>query len=352
MITAKQRIENDGFLPEWDFCDERGKVCLLDGLKAESATTIERQKLFGLGFSDFSRHGCFNPSVCQTSETDIQVIFRCEPSQATWSGYFMTDKGVPAISTGKIENGVVNLEIPKPINSGMPLSTRPEDWRLFRHNGKTFSNFSNYFYYNKGYPMKQAMCRVGVAELTDRLFFIGEMFGTEKIKIGREEKNWMFVSNGENLFCVQRIEPFTVAKVGRRWGLYDAKIHDIELPRLGKRFIASSTNPIDYQSANLGHVWLMFVHQYLSPHGRGTRNRTYYQHALAICPYRQKPIAFTPYPLIGGGDNCTGRHDGVVYTAGLAQDDENIFAFTGVGDESSEVYKINKQIIEENFCSI
>ena len=299
MITATQRINEDGFLTEWDFADERGKVYILDGLKAQSGVKVERQKLFGIGCADFAKEGIFNPSVVQTGANEIKAIFRCEPSQATWSGYFMTDKGIPAISDGSIVDGKVELEIPRPIESGMPMSTRPEDWRLFKHQDKIYSNFSNYFYFNQGFPMKRAMCRVGVAELRDRLFFIREMEGTHKVKIGREEKNWMFVSNDDDLFCIQRIEPFTIARVGRRWGLYDAEISDIKLPRLGNRFVSSSTNPIEYESQEFGTAWLMFVHQYLSPHGRGTRNRTYYQHALLICPHRLRPIAWTPYPLFG-----------------------------------------------------
>lgn len=355
MQTAIKILREDNLGQQFVAMDELGKINLLNGLKLEAQLDLPKERVWALGVSKEAAQGIFNPS-CVATEDGLRIIYRCEPSEATWRGYFMKDKGVPCVGTATIEDGRLVPEMPEPYYSGMPKACRPEDWRVFEHAGQHYTNFTNYYYYNEGWPMKTPHCRTAVGRLgEDRIEFLKEMDGSRAgIKMGREEKNWVFFSEGGQLYCIYSLCPYRIAKVGKMWGLYDLEERPDRLPRLGNRYIANSTNPIKVPLRPYGDVWLMFCHQFYTPYGKGTRNRTYYQHAVAICPERLRPIAWTPYPVVGGGIDCDGRHNGVLYTSGLHYDKETetLLLLSGEADSNTVVQYLPMSKLEETIYEL
>lgn len=349
MIGAFGQLEEWGLGGSWCTTTEIEKVKIMDELRIDLQpnSKIKKIPLFQKGSFEFTEHGIFNPSVIAEGQK-LTMIFRTEPSQATWSGYFLTDKGVPQIAEGRITRKGLELENPKPIESGMPLACRPEDWRIFRHKSRNYTNFTNYFYLNKGFPQKTTQSRTALGILHPRsIRFIREMSASKLgYKSRREEKNWVFFSNKSKLWCIYSMEPFTIFECDDLGHVIKASKSLKRFPRLGWRFLANSTNPIKCVLPKFGEVFLMFCHQYLTPNGKGSRNRTYYQHAVIFSVDDHTPLAWTPAPVTGGGVSTTGRHDGVVYFSGAFSWDHHIYATSGEGDSHSAIYQIpHKELV-------
>lgn len=328
---------------QFDRADEPERVAIMNGLKLEiQPDKVLKTLLYEAGIFPHTKHGIINPSCVLTNGNNLKVIYRTEPSEATWTGYLMTDKGVPQIASGRISRKGIILTDPKPIESGMPLSCRPEDWRLFSHNNRTYVNFTNYFYYDRGWPQKTARCVTALGVLVEgRIQFVREVSCNHlNIPMKKEEKNWVFFSHNDLLYCLYSCEPWIVFRCDDTGKPHEIISADITLPRLGNKFIANSTNPILVNIPKLGSVFLMFVHQYMTPKGKGSRNRTYYQHILLIDPDTMLPIAWTPYPIVGGGMGTKGRHDGVIYISGAFTWDNKLYALAGEGDTSCVMFEL------------
>ncbi len=323
--------------------DERGRCTFMDGYKLEAIPEkVTKTLLYEAGIFPYTEHGIINPSCAQTARNKYKIIFRTEPTESTWMGHLLQDKGVPQVSDAKITKKGIQLKDPKPIESGMIMSCRPEDWRLFNHNGKIYCNFTNYFYYNKGWPQKVARCTTSLGVLTDtRIQFVRECTCEHlNVKMQNEEKNWVFFSHNDQLWCIYSIEPWIVFRCDNTGLPHEIMSQELTLPRLGNRYIANSTNPIPVHIPNLGDVFLMFVHQYFTPNGKGSRNRTYYQHVLIIDPEKMAPIAWTPFPIVGGGQSTVGRHDGVVYISGAFIFNQKLYALAGEGDTNCVMFEL------------
>lgn len=329
--------------------DERGKISILNGLKLESSKEVTRKRIFSQGDIPEAKQGIFNPSAVFDGSRG-KAVFRCEPSAATWRGYWIENKGVPAVADFTVGESGLNFEVPRPISSGMPLASRPEDWRIFRHLGQDYVSFTNYFYYNKGYPQATVQCRTALGRIEgDKIRFLREMDATNKgVAMNREEKNWTFFSYNGELFCIYSIEPFIVFRCTNDGEIIETSIRQTDLPRFGNRYIAQSCNPILLNIPELGgDVFAMFVHQFYSPHGRGTRNRTYYQHLFIFCPREMRPLAWSCLPIVGGGLDIEGRHNGVAYVSGMFEHNGTIYATAGEGDAHSVVYSlVNRDLMQ------
>jgi len=316
-----------------------------------STANISKRPLIKAGAVPHSEEGIFNPSVCATGN-EATLIFRAEPTNNTWKGHFLEEKAVPMIATGFVNNDSISLHSePHPIESGMPMACRPEDWRIFRHRQKTYVNFTNYFYFNNGWPQKIARSRTALGTLEEgRISYIREMDASDHLEMGREEKNWCFFSEEDELFCVYSIEPFVVLHCDALGKVLNKKETFKGLPRRNHKFVANSTNPILVNLDGYGEVYLMFVHQFCTPLGK-SRNRVYYQHALLFSKYGHEPVAFTPKPITGGG-SAEGRHDGVVYFSGALETEDNILVTAGEGDSHSSCYCIPKTDLIKNLQAI
>lgn len=319
---------------------ERDRVEVLNELKLSARVNIPRRVLYKRDCIPAAAHGIINPGVTVAPNGEIKMILRLEPNASTWGGHFLQDKAVPHVVT--LDQQLRPTSDLKPIVSGMPSPCRPEDWRLFSYNGEVFSNFTNYFYYNPGFPQKRVCCRTTLARLHPRrLGLLAELdaapFG---LRMNKEEKNWIFYDNANELVAVYSVDPFTLFFFDDLGQLIRKQSFDVPFRRLGNRYLANSTNAVRANLPGFGEVWVFFVHQFHEPKGKGTRNRTYFQHAVVCDLYSYKPIAWTPFPVLGGGIAGQGRHDGVLYTSAILARGGNLYAFTGEGDSHSVVYTI------------
>jgi predicted GH43/DUF377 family glycosyl hydrolase len=343
-------------MKNWDLLTQKEKCAVMDGLVVSRQSLSRINKKILLRAEDpaieSSKHGVFNPTCCYHNGM-VHSLIRSEPNDKTWQGHFLADKAVPLYAESEIRNKTIQLDGIRAIETGMPAACRPEDWRLFSHNGTLYTNFTNYFYYNKGYPQKQTMSRTALGMVSDDgIIFLRELDASSQLEMQREEKNWVFFSENRELFCVYSVEPFVVLNCDSTGRVKRAMTQNIKLPRLGNRYIANSTNPILVKLAGMGSVYLMFVHQYFTPIGDGQRNRTYYQHALIFSQNDHRPIAWTPKPIAGGGSHLEGRHNGVVYFSGALEDKNDILVMEGEGDSHSSQYTIPKQEIIDNLQAI
>ena len=320
-------------------------------LEGSSLSRIQKKTILAQGDVPKSEYGVFNPSICAISEYEALAIFRAEPADTTWKGHFLEDKAVPLLAKVSTLRGDLSLEDIRPIEAGMPRSCRPEDWRLFRHRDKTYVNFTNYYYFNKGWQQTTARSQTALGTIEDdRIAYIRDMDASDHLDMGREEKNWCFFSENDELFCVYSVEPFIVFHCDSTGRILGKRESPVGLPRLHHGFMANSTNPIEVSLGKYGQCYLMFTHQFCTPLGK-VRNRTYYQHALVFEKFSHTPLAFTPMPIAGGG-NAKGRHDGVVYFSGALEAGDNIIVVAGEGDSHSAQYIIPKQEILNNLQAL
>lgn len=343
-------------MKNWDSLDQAGKVAVMDSmvLSRQSLSRINKKTLLRAQDPriESSAYGIFNPSCCM-HDGMVHSIIRAEPNEKTWKGHFLEHKAVPMFAESEVRNKTIQFDGLRAIESGMPMSCRPEDWRLFSHKGTLYTNFTNYFYFNKGWPQKKAMSRTALGMVSDDgIIFLREMDASSHIDMNKEEKNWVFFSENRELFCVYSVEPFVVFHCDSTGRVTRSMTHNVKLPRLGNRYISNSTNPILINLAGIGKVYLMFVHQFFTPLGEGERNRTYYQHALLFSQNDHRPFAWTPKPLAGGGSHLQGRHNGVVYFSGALEDGNDILVLAGEGDSHTTQYTIPKEEIINNLQAI
>lgn len=327
------------------------KINCMNNLKLSNCTSVLNKEIFHPGSHPNATCCIINPGSIYDKDK-LKVIYRGERTDASFGGYLMTDKAYPLVGDGVFKGSDVMFKDPKLFDSGMPASCRAEDWRLFKHKDKIYTNFSNYYYLDRGFPQKTVRCSMGVGLLLEkRIQFVRES-DPAKVNIPTQklEKNWAFFSHAGNMFAVYSIEPWIVLKFDDSASPIDFKKKDIHIDRLGDSYLACSTNPIEVELKSIGPVYLMFLHQYFYPsEDYGSRKRTYYQHLLAISKKDLTPIAWTPRPVIGGGISSPGKWSGVVYISSCFTKGRKLHALAGEGDSYCSHYIFDLDQLEEHF---
>ena len=330
------------------------KISLLNNLKISSSINVERKDILYPGDHPHGTSCIINPgSIFENDE--VKILYRGERTDASFGGYLMTDKAYPLLGKAKIKENYIHFNDPEMIDSGMPKSCRAEDWRIFRHKDHLYTNFSNYYYLDRGFPQKTVRCSMGLGVLLDkRIQFVRESDATRVgIPEQKLEKNWAFFSHKDNMFAVYSVEPWLLLKFDDSGSPIDIKKKDLKIDRLGDSYMACSTNPISVDLKSLGQVYLMFVHQYFYPtEDYGSRKRTYYQHIVIFSKKDLMPIAWTPRPVVGGGISSPGKWDGVLYISSCFVDGRNLYALAGEGDTSCSCYKFDLDDLEEYLCKL
>ena len=332
------------------------KIKTFDHFKNSNEIGIEEFKIFEPGDQGFGICSIINPGCVKTKD-GIKFIFRGEDTNASFNGYLMTEKAKSLISDGYIndQNEIIFNELYR-FDNNMPAACRPEDWRLFRHNGKIYSNYSNYYYLDRGWPQKTVRCSMGLSILLNkRMQFLREC-DPSRIGMGESilEKNWAFLSHNGRIKAVYCCEPWIVITFDDSGNPLFYNRKDFKIPRLGNQYLACSTNPIEINFKKLGSCYLMFVHQYLYPDNlsKGSRKRTYYQHALVLDKKTLNPKAWTPKAVLGGGVSTPGKFSGVLYVSSIVSKGEYLYAIAGIGDSSSSYFKMRLEDIEKNLYSL
>jgi len=333
------------------------KVKTLDHFKNSNDMDIHEFNIFQPGDQGLGHSSIINPGSIKNEDNTIDLLFRGEDTDASFSGYLMTDKASSLKCTGTINNNnEIEFSKLKKFDNGMPAACRPEDWRMFRHKDRVYSNFSNYYYLDRGWPQKTVRCSMGLSLiLGKRMQFLREC-DQSRIGLGESklEKNWAFFSHNGKLKAVYCCEPWVVIEFDDSGNAISYERTNFKIKRLGNSYMACSTNPIEINIQSLGSVYLMFLHQYFYPNAslQGSRNRTYYQHALIINKDTLKPIAWTPKPILGGGISTPGQFSGVLYTSSCVAHEEYIYAFTGIGDSSSSYFRFKIEDLEKNLYTL
>lgn len=333
--------------------DESAIIRKLNAEKLNAACTWH-DRIFDADEIPFGRHGVFNPS-CVIDGDDVLVIGRAEHSEATWHGRFICDKATPFLTRMQVEgNSFRFTQYPKPITSGMPSPVRAEDWRLFKYQGETWTNFTSYFFYNDGWPQKDVKSRTCLGKLDgEHVRFIKEM--EIPGHMNDEEKNWNFFEHKGQMKFIFSIEPFRIFTCDTEGTIIDEQIHPIDIKRRSPKFLANSTNPILVNMPKYGELYMMLYHYFIDPLAGvgGTRNRTYYQFILLFDKEDLHPIAHTYRPVLAGGMGLTeGRHDNVLYASGCFQKGDDLYVLAGEGDTHSRIYRLSLPVISENLTDL
>lgn len=335
------------------FSEESALIRKLNAEKFNKSVVFNK-RIFDIDQASFGTHGIFNPS-CVYDGKEVTVIARAESSEATWHGRFITDKATPCISKMKVAtNRVTFSSMHQPLSTGMPSPCRPEDWRLFTYKGETWTNFTNYFFYNDGWPQRDVKSRTCLGKIDgNHIRFIKEM--EINGPMNNEEKNWVFFEHDGKMKFIYSIEPWQVYTCDDNGNVIDGISMPLNVPRRAPKFLANSTNPILVKTQKWGEVYLMFYHYFVDPLANmgGTRNRTYYQFILIFDKTTLKPIAHTYRPVMGGGMGVTeGRHDNVIYTSGAFARGKSLYALCGEGDTFSQLYRLSMPTIEEGLVEL
>jgi predicted GH43/DUF377 family glycosyl hydrolase len=333
------------------------KQATLKGYLLSLVENTNAQRIFSSGDVDWdiTKNGIFNPSAVFTKKNRGKIIFRCEPEASTWGGHFLEDKAVPMLGDFECRgNQFQMLGNPYPLAGGQIMSMRAEDWRLFKGlDGKVYTNFTNYFFYNKGFPQTETRSTTCIARINgDRLEFLQELSAKDFGKENREEKNWVIFPHRGKYVCIYSVDPYVAFSLDKDFVIRDIiSMSETPLPRICQNFMANGTNPILQTNKEYGRHYLMTCHNFTHSISDNKRNRTYWHYVLVLDYYSLKPVAFTPHPILGG-DGWEGRHNCIMYVSGMLAHEKNFWFFYGEGDEHSEVCSYPKSTIYQNLVKL
>ena len=302
-----------------------------------------------------TRFGIFNPSVVKVGDL-LYIVYRAEPSEVTWGGHFLEEKAVPVFQTATIEGDrVVKEGEILPVVGGTAFTMRQEDWRLFSDpdTGEVYSNFTNYFYFNPGWPQEDVRSTTCVSRLVDNRFeFLRELTPAHLRAPRREEKNWLIFKHRGEWLCIYSLEPYILFSLNSGFGVDSVKkFSEKPLSRVHQSFLANGANPVFNDTPSLGPHYLVFCHNYTHAVGDNKRNRTYYHYAAVLSYDTLDIIGFTENPVVGGGDR-DGRHDQIMYVSGVHIENNRIFLFYGEGDTHSEYCSFPEDLVYDNLTHV
>lgn len=284
--------------------------------------------------------GIFNPGGLEI-DGRIHLLCRAEASEATWKGAFHESQA--AAFWCALDNDL-SLSTYAELSYDGTDEYRPEDWRLFRHEERLFSNHSVYSGSNLS-----PRCHIAISEIDlDRGHLSSRKILETPFQAQPEEKNWVMFSDAGRLLCIYSIDPYVVFEVGLKHRRTRIVLNDGRF-RFALRYkpqtgLFNSTNPVAWGSDH----YLTFIHTYMRSCVRGDRNRLYMQYAMLIDRHTLLPVSVIPEPIVIGGAE-EGRHSGVHYTMSLVNAGDDLYAFFGEGDSHTGMLVIDKDVLNQNF---
>jgi predicted GH43/DUF377 family glycosyl hydrolase len=230
------------------------------------------------------------------------------------------------------------------------MSARAEDWRLFEGvDGELYTNYTNYCYYNKGWPQKDTRSTTCVSRINgNRLEHLRELDVSQFKEPNAEEKNWVIFSHKGRMYCLYSLEPYLLLEMDDDFTMKRVAVSDdARVPRINLNYLANGTNPVLTTHPRFGKHYLLFGHTFTHSPTSNKRNRTYWHYAYVIDYETLALVGATPYPVIGGGGR-QGRHDNIMYVSGTAVYRHNVWLFYGEGDEHTECCVIPKKTLYRN----
>lgn len=196
---------------------------------------------------------------------------------------------------------------------GYGKGERWEDFRLFEHDGNTYSNYN--LVTNSGILRVKPM--IGGVDMGAKRFVKGVEprldFSTDFI-----EKNWVYFSQDGKLYMVYSFNPYVLLVSEDRKTFKTVEKADIDLGLEG--YVSNSTNPKSMSR----YKWLTFVHV-------RTRTGIYHHWAVVISKKTLLPTHISKKPVASGG-NMKGLRSNVMYLSGFEIYGQRVKMIYGEGD--------------------
>jgi len=254
-----------------------------------------KRTIFRAGELVNSDSGVFNPDSIIHKDGYELTILRKEKNMDCYNKYGSSSAIPHCIVEFSNNTFLVEINMPKD-------NSRREDFRLFTWNNKTYSNYTK---------IENGKTFIAISELDitgDGMILEREVI--LPIEVGPIEKNWAFVSNLNNLYCVYSLSPllvFTYFDGG--WHLYNDGSTSKKIDFFHKSSICNSTNPIlvdDY--------YLMFFH---------TKERGIYYHGAVLMDKQSLDIVYSTKNPIQMKNYAEGLHSGLIYVSGCVYLEES-----------------------------
>lgn len=276
----------------------------LHGVKIEYLPTepLCRRTIFRRGELPNSEGGVFNPDCIIDGGVSL-TIFRKE-------GEFDGRKYVGHTAYPQLND--------KELHIVGHEGKRIEDFRLFLHNGEIISNHTVCDISDTS-NISAEICLSKI-----RLNQLSEWYYPElPIEKNKVEKNWMFFSEGGNLFCVYSLSPYRVFEHDGMNEWVELNVSRPKLRWFHDKSICNSTNPI-----KIGKNYLMFFH---------TKERGIYYHGAVLIDVYSKEITHYTRKPINVKQWGHGIAPNLIYVSGsVYSPNENLIrVFYGEGDESA-----------------
>ena len=285
--------------------------------------------------------GVFNPGAL-VYQGNLHLLCRGESDDNIWFGRWLQSLATPIVC--RLEENLAIAETFELTYDQLPPQTRPEDWRLFHYRGRLYANHSTYLI-----RQSQYLCRPGISEidLSNRTIKFKTLLSLP-FRPEPEEKNWAFFVHQQRLLAIYAFDPYIVLEIdlhsGQTQVIQTADALNYRWYDKGPCFIRLSTNPISWDE---GH-YILFIHDFIEI-GTSSRDRIYLQYGVLIDKHTLLPTSIIPEPLIIGGIQEQGRHQGVHYTTSLITRPTELLAFYGEADSHTSVAIFDRQVLDTLF---
>lgn len=299
----------------------------------------KRERLIDAGqLGSLSRGGVFNPGGLEI-DGRLHLLCRAEASDATWTGAFRETRA--AAFWCELDDDLTLRDFVA-LSHHVESEQRPEDWRLFQHDGRIYTNHSVY-----SWDDDQMGCHVAVSEVDLERGHIGRgQTFTTSLPPRTQEKNWAMFSHRGRLLCIYSIDPYIVLEVDIETGNTEVAVSggafEFAVGYRSGHGLFNSTNPIVWDDDH----YLTFFHTYMRSSVPRDRNRLYLQYAMLFDRETLLPAAVTPEPVVTGGGE-EGIHPGVHYTMSLARHGDDLCAFYGEGDTHTGLLVIDRNKLDQ-----
>ena len=321
LMTESKLIEANLHLKKINLSRDLGKQIQQSEIYKSIDSEIDIVEVLKPGDVKDSNGGIYNPGFCRFQDKNY-MISRVESHTEKERG--VKDLWLRTTSIPHIIEMDENLNVV----DTYPLETigefiRIEDFRLFTHNDKLYSNHIIVDESKRIYPV------ISEIDLINKKMTI---IGTIELEIPKNdvEKNWVFFNHNKELFLIYSLSPWMIFKIDIKTLTGELiKKCEVKFDWNHSGFISNSTNPIRInQNRNI-----------MGFHSRD--NKRIYHQGLLTFDNNFNLIKSTKEPYLSGGDFDT-IHPHVIYTSSLTMIEDKLIGFAGDGDTKTIMIEFKK----------
>ena len=321
LMTESKLIEANLHLKKINLSRDLGKQIQQSEIYKSIDSEIDIVEVLKPGDVKDSNGGIYNPGFCRFQDKNY-MISRVE-------SYTEKERGVKDLwlRTTSIPH-IIEMDENLNVVDTYPLETigefiRIEDFRLFTHNDKLYSNHIIVDESKRIYPV------ISEIDLINKKMTI---IGTIELEIPKNdvEKNWVFFNHNKELFLIYSLSPWMIFKIDINTLTGELiKKCEVKFDWNHSGFISNSTNPIRInQNRNI-----------MGFHSRD--NKRIYHQGLLTFDNNFNLIKSTKEPYLSGGDFDT-IHPHVIYTSSLTMIEDKLIGFAGDGDTKTIMIEFKK----------